>query len=433
MDIKQSIADVITYAYKIEHPNIDRLYHQWQIHKKHFIERMNGQLIYESKEPVTFTLTHEEKRNQYMTFYHLQREAETALSYFLDALEIEDFYNNITSKQYDVVTPSGVITVPKGWKVLKSFKLFVEEEEQLKTLQQEASAIIQRNCATGHLCISVHPLDYLSISENTLNWRSCHSLNGDFAAGNLEYIADKATVVCYLKSDKNAILPDFPEHIPWNNKKWRCLLFFDDNLEFVMASKQYPFESSGALPAITELLRDCGFGLWTKWYNSYVDHLHGEGTDKIEFYMENLLPIGDCLIPLNKVINMSRGHSFYCDLTQSSSYEHPYYAYNITDCNPFSQTGWTAPGKTKINIGETICCPKCGYERRHSTCDIVCDFCISGRRFEKCDLCQKIVPSGYRTDDGYLLCKECYETRTIECARCFMIVRSQDAFFHSEH
>lgn len=194
------------------------------------------------------------------------------LYYFLEQLEVGDFFNNLTSKDYTVyrAETNTYVNIPKGQKVLKSFKYFIDGDK-LKLLQQEASMLIQQNCVTGHLCLSIHPLDYLSISENTFNWRSCHSLDGDYGAGNLEYMADKSTVVCYLKADKNAILPHFPEHIPWNNKKWRCLLFFDDYCEFVMMGRQYPFFTESSLTKITSLLRECGFGIWTKWYNDYLD------------------------------------------------------------------------------------------------------------------------------------------------------------------
>ena len=84
--------------------------------------------------------------------------------------------------------------------------------------------ILQEDKIEGTLCFSVHPLDFLSSSENTYNWRSCHSLDGEFCAGNLSYMADSATMICYLKSDKEEILPRFPEDIPWNNKKWRVFL-----------------------------------------------------------------------------------------------------------------------------------------------------------------------------------------------------------------
>lgn len=84
--------------------------------------------------------------------------------------------------------------------------------------------LIQEDKVTGILCLSIHPLDYLSLSENTYNWRSCHALDGEYRAGNLSYMMDNTTVVCYLKGEDEAELPHFPAEVKWNSKKWRMLL-----------------------------------------------------------------------------------------------------------------------------------------------------------------------------------------------------------------
>ena len=47
--------------------------------------------------------------------------------------------------------------------------------------------ILQDVKVSGDLVLSVHPLDYLSISDNNHNWYSCHSLDGEYGAGNLGY------------------------------------------------------------------------------------------------------------------------------------------------------------------------------------------------------------------------------------------------------
>jgi hypothetical protein len=118
--------------------------------------------------------------------------------------------------------------VPKGMKLSKAFKYFVEDEGQLRIIQDVFSEMIQKNKVCGKLCISIHPLDYLSTSETTHNWRSCHALDGEYRAGGLAYMCDKTTVVCYIKSDEDAVLPRFPHHIKWNDKKWRMLLHMEE-------------------------------------------------------------------------------------------------------------------------------------------------------------------------------------------------------------
>ena len=135
------------------------------------------------------------------------------------------------------------------------FSLIEEDEETVKRLQTQASMIIQENKVIGKLCFSVHPLDYLSISETTYNWRSCHALDGEYRAGNLSYMLDDSTIICYLKSNKETKLPNFPDDVLWNSKKWRLLLHFSENLDVCFSGRQYPFFSPGAISRLNPKFR----------------------------------------------------------------------------------------------------------------------------------------------------------------------------------
>ena len=92
--------------------------------------------------------------------------------------------------------------------------------EKLEWIIQELSRLIQENTISGRLCLSVHPLDFLSLSENQHKWRSCHALDGEYRGGNLSYMCDEVTVITYLKSKEDTILPHFPSDVPWNNKSY---------------------------------------------------------------------------------------------------------------------------------------------------------------------------------------------------------------------
>ena len=139
-------------------------------------------------------------------------------------LNTDGFYENKTKQDFIYNGKK----IPKGMKILKALKYFDLPKNAMNDIQSKASQLIQANSITGSLCFSVHPLDYLSISENTYNWASCHSLDGDYRAGNLSYMLDSSTIVCYLRGANNVKLPLFPDDVPWNSKKWRVLLFFSD-------------------------------------------------------------------------------------------------------------------------------------------------------------------------------------------------------------
>ena len=138
------------------------------------------------------------------------------------------------------------IYVPEGAKIIKSFKHFEGNKRKLEEMQTAASRVIQADKIEGYIYFSVHPLDFLSLSENAHNWRSCHALDGEYRSGNLNYMVDSSTIVCYVKSKEDTILPRFPEDVPWNNKKWRVLLFLSDDGYSMMAGRQYPFFNRAA-------------------------------------------------------------------------------------------------------------------------------------------------------------------------------------------
>ena len=171
--------------------------------------------------------------------------------------------------------------IQAGTKIVKSFKYFIEHQDLLFDIQNKASEIIQKDKIEGYLTFSVHPLDFLSSSENTFNWRSCHALDGEYRAGNLSYMLDSSTIMVYLKAEQDAKLPNFPDDVPWTNKKWRMLMHFNTGLDVVFAGRQYPFSSPGALDVVREvfyrfmvrekyrwgeMIKDH----WSYWHNDYI-------------------------------------------------------------------------------------------------------------------------------------------------------------------
>ena len=224
--IKQQVSAVLGYSQDIPEPQVDELIDTWQEAKRDFIELFNGELICEFPREVSFEIGPKEKMLRVQDFISLVRNTygNDALADFIE-MNKEGFFSNKVMNNYEHET----ITIMQGMKLLKAFKFFEDDAVTLNKLQSAASMIIQENKIEGTLCLSVHPLDYLSSSENNHNWRSCHALDGEYRSGNLSYMQDKSTVVCYLRSDRMERLPNFPPEVPWNSKKWRVLLFFSES------------------------------------------------------------------------------------------------------------------------------------------------------------------------------------------------------------
>jgi hypothetical protein len=191
-DIKEQFKAVISYSQNIPDPKVDYLFREWESNKARFIKRFGG-LIYEHPTQVEFTLDPKEKLTRAMEFANSVSDAynNSALAEFIDE-NLDTFFENKVSRTMGQ-------KIPEGMKLIKAFKFFESDKSTLRSIQDYASQLIQENKIKGTLCFSVHPLDFLSSSENTYNWRSCHALDGEYRAGNLSYMVDDTTFMVYLK------------------------------------------------------------------------------------------------------------------------------------------------------------------------------------------------------------------------------------------
>lgn len=342
--------------------NTKEIIKKWYEAKKDFIEFWGGPIL--EDDIVSFGLEEQVKANKVWDFadrvqtYYFNNK----LSDFIFTNK-KNFFDNLTVEDYTVFDyeQEKEIKIRKGSKIIKSFKYFESDPNILRQIQDEASMLIQQDKLTGKLCFSVHPLDFLSLSENNYNWRSCHALDGDYRAGNLSYMLDNSTIICYIKGEEDQKLPRFPSEIKWNSKKWRLLLFVDDERKTLFAGRQYPFNTVEGLKYISKTLQtekvipnkdaspwwsDC----WHNWHNDYVGdkYISYKGEENNPFYLPKYAVIRQKLYCLNDIVkDQSKLH--YNDLLFSHTYKYPYYCY-------FDNLSGKSP---KFKIGATVPCPIC--------------------------------------------------------------------------
>ena len=437
-EIKEKFKEVLSYSQgTIINPKVDKLFDLWMDAKSKFIEKMGGKLIYEFPEKITFTLgekDREKRVNDFITVV-MSRYNNTPLADFLYTIK-NSFFDNILPCDY---TYKGK-TITKGKKIIKAFKYFEEDKSLLTDIQNHASRIIQEDKIEGRLCVSVHPLDFLSLSENTHHWRSCHALDGEYRSGNLSYMTDKSTVICYLKSEEDDFLPRFPYKWKWNSKKWRTLIYFSDDRSMLMAGRQYPFFAETGLDCIINKLLPAS-GLLPKnfsleWHHNYLESMDLDNGETV--HLQSYIPIGSALISIQDLVT-DVGRLHYNDLLYSSCYT-PYYAYLkhadwiwTWDC----PTGFTSPS-TRFFIGGEVPCPHC--ERGFITMNesMCCDNCYVDEEVEDediayCDICGSSMPVEISEwVDGSLLCPHCYETLTGTCDKCGRRVMESELVYDRE-
>lgn len=425
-DIQKQFNDVISYSQGIESPETDELFEQWLSHKKHFIRRMNDALIYNAG-LVTIKVGELERHSLFTDFVQdiLSDFNNEELVDFINYNE-KNFFDNKTEKSYSL--PDGT-EIPAGMKIIKAFRYFEKDNHILRIVQDRASRLIQEQEITGELCFSVHPLDFLSLSMNAHNWRSCHALDGEYRAGNLSYMVDPTTLICYIKASDDMELPLFPSSIHWNSKKWRMLLFFSEDNNMVFAGRQYPFASDGILDIILDKINSF-FAIsrdFKRWTNTYID----SHTFEDIYISEKHIPIRGRIYRFHDIVEDYESHTLhYNDLLHSSNYIYPYYT--IT-----GEQYWWLDEVPKVTMGGSVRCLQCGQKYLESSETMRCDDCELKYGHEEndtycqCDCCGSRMYRDEATtvNDMDVVCEDCFKKYCFICEECNEVYYTTDRVY----
>lgn len=125
-----------------------------------------------------------------------------------------------------------------GMKLMKLLKRLSEAAgatELFEEVRIAQSKILNDNNLDTEICLSIHPIDYMTASYNNNNWSSCMNWkDGEYRRGVIEMMNSPCVVVAYIDSDKNTILGG-----EWGSKRWRE--FFIVNREMISGIKGYPY------------------------------------------------------------------------------------------------------------------------------------------------------------------------------------------------
>lgn len=354
--------------------------HEWYPSKMKLMEKfLGGNLTKEFPGMIFDNPDNEEKLNKLKNKILMLHEKE--LYHFLDAIGWDCICTNKTSKEYKY---KFFKTVPAGAKTIRAFKYFVKDEDTLKTLQSLASEVSQTRHIEGTLVLSVHPLDYLSLSENAHNWESCHRLQGDRRAGNLSYMCDSSTMVAYLKAPEDCEIPNFP--IKWNTKKWRALVYLSNTYDTFIISKHYPFHLDAIEDKIAELFFESeSFKCDRTFEDDYITYM------EIEHYKFPLIPM-----MLSDKIELH-----YNDITACNCANPYMYGYQTDFEGAFNLP--------LFNIGHEVGCLKCGATLVE-TDSFICDDCAEKAGQFRCCRCGERYPEDEVVEiEHEYYCADCYE------------------------
>lgn len=395
----------------------------WEKNKAPYVKKFGG-TIWRSKEKITIKLTDSIKEKKFESLLNTLSDDDLS-SMAENDVTFEEFLRENKDGFFEnkVVHPYPEIKVQKGMKLLKCFKYFLPSFTVTRNIQDLASRFIQEDKIEGYLYLSVDPIDYLTMSESNSNWRSCHSLDGDYRAGNLSYMLDKTTIVAYLASDKKESLRALPDGVEWYSKKWRMLVHTNNFESVIYYDRQYPFDSEVLECHVADVINSfCNKEFAPPNHNGFSTIRIPGWAESLDLDHNFILGRADCIYDTKDVIDIS-DFLGYSDLVLSPFYtpstslkeKNSYYDFmEVAEIE--SKKAWDREFHKvyDIKIGEKVPCVKCGQHYVKRTDSFLCDECIAVEDADEdfylvCETCGSRIYSMDEAEiiNGELTCKAC--------------------------
>ena len=323
----------------------------------------------------------------------------------------ESLHNNIYTGDTFTITRSDdnqTLLVNKGAKISKLLgklaKFFELSETKYEEFRIAHSQFLNQDTIKGTLCLSIHPMDYVTMSDNDSGWDSCMNWQneGDYRIGTVEMMNSPCVLIAYLRAKEDMEFGWGDKLSHWNNKKWRQLYIVTKDL--ISDIRQYPWHND-------ELN-----GLCMKWIKDLATANLGWEYSNLCTYFNNFRDANYnnfCLELSDEPYSID----IYCDKMYNDVYS--------KDQKCF--IGIDAPHEIEIDYSGYSECMNCGREISDisDTCMLLCDDCSNALR---CSCCGDVIHNDdyYWIDDNTCLCYDCYAEKAGTCEDC------GDAFYNED-
>lgn len=264
----------------------------------------------------------------------------------------------------------------------------------------------------GRLTLSIHPLDYMTMSDNECDWSSCMSWKEDgcYRQGTVEMMNSPMVLVAYLESANN------PMAIPlsggkveyWNNKKWREL--FIVNNDIICEVKSYPYRNKNITGEVLDWLKELDNKMRAEnLVNQTIREV--EDTEYKDYWSEKYHafntydnPAGSEYVIEHQITVNPSTTLMYNDFCT----EHLGYFPRYVEDRSKTKIEFCYSGKSE--------CMVCGSTGDNFEWDSEGDvMCLNCSGYTRCDRCNdRIYDEDFYEVDGEILCESCYEYGTDE-------------------
>lgn len=300
-----------------------------------------------------------------------------------------------------------VIKVPEGAKVMRVLQKIAKEFDlpDFEIFRNHISRITEIRKSKIKFTLSIHPLDYMTMSDNANGWESCMNWTqgpGSYRAGTIEMMNSPVVVVAYITTK-----PYYPENtsIEWTSKSWRELIIVHPNT--ICSVKSYPYYNIAFDKALVNWLADL-VEEKTEWrYNRKKPQENLESCSDIKAWQDKEDKDNYFLLHFET-------NEMYNDFGNTDNY-------GIFSINPPDNKYHTST----INYSGLMTCMCCGENGYWSddTETVICEDCEPSIYCCCCD--ERVNINDAIEVDGEWVCEDCYN----DLHRCMCC---EDAHFEDD-
>ena len=171
--------------------------------------------------------------------------------------QAKQLFTNRVAKEFSYRNKDGkIVKVPEGAKVMRVLQKIAKEFDlpDFEIFRNHISRITEIRKSKIKFTLSIHPLDYMTMSDNANGWESCMNWTqgpGSYRAGTIEMMNSPVVVVAYITTK-----PYYPANtsIEWTSKSWRELIIVHPNT--ICSVKSYPYYNIAFDKALVNWLAD---------------------------------------------------------------------------------------------------------------------------------------------------------------------------------
>ena len=306
-------------------------------------------------------------------------------------IQPNQLYTNKVVKGFNYRNKDGkVIKVPEGAKVMRVLQKMAKEFDlpDFDIFRNHISRITEVRKSKVKFTLSIHPLDYMTMSDNVNGWESCMNWTqgpGSYRAGTVEMMNSPLVVVAYITTK-----PYYPTNtsIEWTSKSWRELIIVHPNT--ICSVKSYPYYNIAFDKALVNWLADLVEEKTEQRYNRKLPQESLENSSYIEAWQ-------DKEDEENRFILDFATNAMYNDFGNTENYA--IFSVNPPD-NKYNMF--------TINYSGLMTCMCCGGSDYwgDDTETVVCEECDPP---EYCYCCGERINANNAIEvDGELVCEDCY-------------------------